>query len=98
MDKVGIAGAAPSVSPPHGNFLHGPAALRLCRAINDDAAQIRAQHPDRFGVYAILPLPDIAANMAELGRALDQLRLDGEALPTHAKAAPSAMLHLLAKA
>jgi 6-methylsalicylate decarboxylase len=85
MDEVGIAGAVLSVSSPHVNFLHGPAAVALCRAINDQAAQIKRLHPDRFGAYAILPLPDVTASLAELDRALDQLGLDGVALPTHAE-------------
>lgn len=83
MDEVGIAGAVLSVSSPHVNFVDQARATALCRAINDYAAEVKRRHPDRFGAYAILPLPDIAASLAELERALDQLELDGVALPTH---------------
>jgi hypothetical protein len=39
---------------------------------------------ERFGAFAILPLSDVAASLVELDRALDELELDGVALPTHA--------------
>jgi predicted TIM-barrel fold metal-dependent hydrolase len=83
MDEVGIAGALLSVSSPHVSFADPAKAAALCRAINDAGAEVRRRHPDRFGAFAILPLPDVAASLAELERALDQLGLDGVALPTH---------------
>jgi len=85
MDEVGVTGAVLSVSSPHVNFVDPAKAVILCRSINDYAAEIRRRHADRFGAYAILPLPDMAAAVAELERALDQLELDGVALPTHAE-------------
>jgi 6-methylsalicylate decarboxylase len=83
MDEVGVTGAVLSVSSPHLNFVNQSRAIVLARSINDYAAEIKRCHPDRFGAYAILPLPDIAASLAELNHALDQLELDGVALPTH---------------
>ena len=87
MDEVGIAGAVLSVSSPHVSFLPAHEAAALCRAVNDYAADLCGRHPDRFGAYAILPLPDVAASLTELARALDDLSLDGVALPTHADGA-----------
>jgi predicted TIM-barrel fold metal-dependent hydrolase len=84
MDEIGIAGAILSVSSPHVGFLPAKEAGDLCRAVNDYAANLCRQHPDRFGAYAVLPLPDIKASLHELDRALDDLKLDGAALPTHA--------------
>lgn len=83
MDEIGITGAVLSVSSPHLNFVDSARAAILSRSINDYAAEIKRRHPDRFGAYAILPLPDIAASLAELAHALDHLDLDGVALPTH---------------
>ena len=85
MDEVGIAGAILSVSSPHVSFVGPERAISLCRAINDYAADIKRRHPKRFGAYAILPLADMDASLAELGRALDELELDGVALPTHSE-------------
>ena len=83
MDEIGIAGALLSVSSPHVNFVDQNTAKALCRSINDYAAEMRRLHPDRFGAFAILPLPDMDACLAELDHALDHLELDGVALPTH---------------
>jgi predicted TIM-barrel fold metal-dependent hydrolase len=83
MDEVGITGAVLSVSSPHVNFVNEKTRTSLCRAVNDYAADVRHRHPDRFGAYAILPLPDMVASLAEFEHAIDQLQLDGVALPTH---------------
>lgn len=83
MDEVGIAGAMLSISSPHVSFVDRGRAVTLCRALNDYAADMTIRHPHRFGAFAILPLPDMAASLAELRRALDELALDGVALPTH---------------
>lgn len=87
MDEIGVTGAVLSVSSPHLNFVDQHRAIELSRSINDYAAEIKRRYPDRFGAYAILPLPDMTASLAELERALDQLELDGVALPTHAEGA-----------
>ncbi len=87
MDEIGVAGAVLSVSSPHVSFLPADEARQLCRQVNDYAADLCKQHPDRFGAFAILPLPDVEASLAELRRALDDLKLDGVALPTHAAGA-----------
>jgi hypothetical protein len=69
IDEVGITGAVLSVSSPHLNFVGPARAAQLARAINDYSADIKRRDPDRFGAYAILPLPDIAASVAELDHA-----------------------------
>ena len=40
-------------------------------------------HPGRFGYFATLPMPDIAASLAELRRAFDDLGCDGVILQTN---------------
>ena len=42
-----------------------------------------SDHPDRFGAFAILPLPDVAAAIREAEYALDTLKLEGVCLLTH---------------
>jgi 6-methylsalicylate decarboxylase len=56
----------------------------LARRCNDNLAEMVRDRPDRFGGFAILPLPDIDAALGELARALDELRLDGVVLLTNA--------------
>ena len=41
------------------------------------------EYPNRFGAFAILPLPDIKASIVELEYALDTLNLDGVVLLTN---------------
>lgn len=83
MDEVGIAGAMLSISSPYVSFVDQATAVSLCRSINDYTAEMKRRHPDRFGAFAILPLPDMKASVAEVERALGQLELDGVGLPTH---------------
>ncbi len=85
MDEIGVTGALLSISSPHVAFLEPAQAVALCRSVNDYAAEVKRRHPTRFGAYAILPLPDIVASLAELERGLDELALDGVALPTNAE-------------
>ena len=40
-------------------------------------------HPQRFGAFAILPLPDVGAAVREAEYALDTLKLEGVCLLTH---------------
>ncbi|AUW59293.1 amidohydrolase [Sphingobium sp. SCG-1] len=84
MDEMGIAGAMLSVSSPFAVSLAGEGAEKLCRSVNDYAAEMKAKYPTRFGALAMLPVPFIDQSIAELTRALDKLGLDGVALPTNA--------------
>lgn len=52
-------------------------ATRNARFANDYTAEAVAEHPDRFGAFAALPLQDPAAAAAELERAVTELGLRG---------------------
>ena len=81
MDEHGIARSVLSVSSPGVHF--GSDAVALARHVNDHAAAVVARHPDRFGGFASLPLPDVDAALAELARALDDLGASGVALESN---------------
>jgi predicted TIM-barrel fold metal-dependent hydrolase len=79
MDKAGIAAAVVSPTTPQLNFLHGDktAAARLARESNEYARKLMADHPGRFGMFAMLPLPHIDESLTEIAYALDTLKADG---------------------
>ncbi|MGW2661651.1 amidohydrolase family protein [Nocardia tengchongensis] len=77
MDYYGIAAQALSVSDPGVSFLSGREASDMARYCNTYAAGLFKSHPSRFGAFAVLPMPDIAASITEAIYALDELELDG---------------------
>jgi predicted TIM-barrel fold metal-dependent hydrolase len=83
MDEVGIARALVSVSAPALGPIDADARPRIARMCNSEIAALRATYPDRIGGFAVLPLPDVAASMAEIAYALDELGLDGVSLLTN---------------
>lgn len=82
MDRAGTATAMLSMFvPPQ---LGTPATrAQLARSINEAAARLRDAHPGRFGVFAALPLPDIAESLAEIAYAHHSLEVDGYAVYTN---------------
>jgi len=74
LDRFGIDTAYVSLGVP------GAPDLPLARACNEYSAEVKRDHPGRFGVFASLPLPDIDAGLSELEYALDQLHADGVGL------------------
>jgi 6-methylsalicylate decarboxylase len=83
IDDAGIDVAIASISAPGVHLGDDAEALALARRCNDFLAEIVRSRPDRFGGFAILPLPDVDAALDELARALDQLGLDGVVLLTN---------------
>ncbi|OPX11396.1 2-amino-3-carboxymuconate-6-semialdehyde decarboxylase [Gordonia sp. i37] len=80
MDRWGIQAQALSVSDPGVSFLRGKDSRDLARYCNTYAAGLFHTHRSRFGAFAVLPMPDVAASIAELEYALDTLHLDGVVL------------------
>ena len=80
MDRFGIARQMLSVSDPGVEFVSADERVPLARACNDFVAGVVADHPGRFGAFAVLPGGDPDAALAESIRALDDLGLDGVGL------------------
>jgi predicted TIM-barrel fold metal-dependent hydrolase len=64
MDRQGIATALVSISEPGVYFGNVALARDLARQINEFSARLVADHPQRFGAFAVLPLPDVPTDCA----------------------------------
>jgi predicted TIM-barrel fold metal-dependent hydrolase len=83
MDQTGIAVCINSIASPGVYFGDFEFAIRLARECNEESARMVGRHPDRFGAFAILPLPHVEGAIREAAYALDVLKLDGVCLLTH---------------
>jgi len=82
MDRDGIDLAIASITIPGVWYGDREEARRLARECNDFAAKLRSDYPGRFGMFGVLPLPDIEGSLAEIGYVLDTLKADGVGLFT----------------
>ena len=85
MDRMGIMTSMLTVSSPGLHFGDDGAACRLARQCNECGADAVRQYPQRFGLLAALPVPDVDGSLKELEFACDQLHADGIKLPTHSQ-------------
>lgn len=83
MDKAGTATAILSPMPPHTGFLPPAEAAAVCRGANEWTAGLVRDHPGRFGMFAMLPMPNIDESLKEIAYALDVLKADGVGLMTN---------------
>ncbi|MEZ5644950.1 MAG: amidohydrolase family protein [Burkholderiaceae bacterium] len=78
MDSAGIGSGIFSVSTPGVHLGDDGEAREMARATNEFMAHVvRSQSPGRFGFFAVLPLPEVEAAVAEARYALDVLGADG---------------------
>jgi len=85
MDKGGTATAIVSPTTPQLNFLANDkdTAARVARESNEYTKKLMADHPGRFGLFAMLPLPHVDESLKEIAYALDTLHADGIGLMTN---------------
>jgi 6-methylsalicylate decarboxylase len=88
MAATSVSAAVLSISSPGVHFGadstgRDAAARDLAAHVNDAGAHIVAAQPARFGLSAVLPLPDVDGALLELTRAYDELGADAIALKTN---------------
>ena len=87
LDEAAIATAVVSISTPGVHFGDDLSARTLARRVNEFMAGLVQERPDRFGAFAVLPLPDVEGTLRELDYALGDLHLDGVSMFTNADGA-----------
>jgi len=80
MDRQNISTAITSISSLGVYFGDSSFTKDLARKCNDFSASLIEKHPQRFGAFAVLPLPDVNDSLEEIEYALDMLKLDGVSL------------------
>ena len=87
LDKAGVSTAFLSITEPGVWFgddfsKERQDAIAMARELNDYGARMVADHKGRFGLFAVLPLPDIDASLKEIAYAFDTLKAKGVGLLT----------------
>ncbi|NYE18285.1 amidohydrolase family protein [Microbacterium immunditiarum] len=77
MDELGVAASVLSLARPGFPFGDADRVAAMARHVNEYAAGLVRDRPDRFGLFAALPLPDLASALRELEHAYDALSCDG---------------------
>ncbi len=82
MDKGGVATSITSPTTPQTKPFDKADAARVARESNDYAKKLMSDHPGRFGVFAMLPLPHVDDSLKEIAYAFDTLKVDGVGVMT----------------
>jgi 6-methylsalicylate decarboxylase len=81
LDRADVATAMTSITYPGiwlgENVVSIDATRAMARGCNEYGAKMMSDHPGRFGLFAVLPLPDVDGSLREIEYALDTLKADG---------------------
>jgi hypothetical protein len=80
MDRAGVAASMLSCTTPGIWFGDPEETKALARDMNDFGAKAVSDHKQRFGLFALLPLPAIDDSLKEIAYAFDTLKADGVGL------------------
>lgn len=83
MDEIGVSTSYLSLSSPGVDLGDDKTNRSLAREVNDFAADVVREHPERFRQFASLPLSDVDATLAEIAYATDDLGAAGFVVMSH---------------
>ena len=84
MDWVNIVYAALTISSPHAHYGDAQESIDVVRASNEEGLSMARQYPDKLGIMATLPLPEIEASISEIEFAVKEGAV-GFVMPSHAQ-------------
>lgn len=84
MEHLGTSYALLSISSPPVHLGDAVEAVETARGCNEYGAELKKQYPDKFGVMASLPLPEVEKSVEEVRYCHDVLHVNGFALQTNA--------------
>src|SRR5215467_10717035 len=82
MDRGGVSMSMITITTPGIWFGNLEETRRMARQENEYGARMVSDHKGRFGLFAVLPLPDVDASLKEIDYAFDMLKADGVGLLT----------------
>jgi predicted TIM-barrel fold metal-dependent hydrolase len=77
LDQAGITMAFTSIIGPGIWFGNVADTRKMARECNDYAAKLITDYPGRFGMFTMLPLPDIDGSLREIEYGFETLKADG---------------------
>ena len=77
MDRAGVATSLTSITTPALTFLETAERRRVARECNEWTRKLVADRKGRFGMFAVVPMPDVEGSLQEIAHALDTLKADG---------------------
>jgi predicted TIM-barrel fold metal-dependent hydrolase len=80
MDRGGVAVSLLSITTPGIWFGDKDETRRMARELNEYGAKMVSDYKGRFGLFAVLPLPDVDASLREIEYAFNTLKADGVGL------------------
>ena len=82
MNRDGAAASMLSCTTPGIWFGDPEESAMLAREMNEFGTRMKNDHPGRYGLFALLPLPSIELSLKEIEYAFDVLKADGVAFMT----------------
>jgi 6-methylsalicylate decarboxylase len=77
MDRGGVTTAILSITPPGASLGEVQDGRRLVRDCNEYMAKLVTSYRGRFGMFVMLPFPDVEGSLQEIAYGLDVLKADG---------------------
>jgi predicted TIM-barrel fold metal-dependent hydrolase len=77
LEQAGVATAIVSVTQLSKHIANDEQRRKLARSCNDYAARLVSDHRGKFGMFTVLPLPDVEGSLREIEYGLDTLKADG---------------------